>query len=82
MQAPMSTGSSRAIGSPRTTRVRGRIPFHDESDGSDADVAAVCGHCHYCRRGESLYCENFSSAGVTCDGGFAEYFKWCVGTPC
>lgn len=70
-------GSRRAIGSPRTTRVSVK-----ETELELADAAAVvCGWCHYCRRGEPLYCENFSSAGVTCDGGFAEYFKWCVGTP-
>ncbi|RSH87031.1 N-terminal acetyltransferase A complex catalytic subunit ard1 [Saitozyma podzolica] len=46
-----------------------------KGDRVAADNTVVCGWCHYCRRGEPLYCENFSSAGVTCDGGFAEYFK-------
>ncbi|KAF8345380.1 chaperonin 10-like protein [Amanita rubescens] len=30
-------------------------------------------NCFYCRRGQSLLCENFESRGVTQDGGFAEY---------
>ena len=32
-----------------------------------------CDTCFYCRRGQSLLCENFNSRGVTQDGGFAEY---------
>lgn len=32
-----------------------------------------CEHCFYCRRGQSLLCENFNSRGVTQDGAFAEY---------
>lgn len=35
----------------------------------------TCGWCHYCRRGESLFCEHFNAAGVARDGGFAEYIK-------
>jgi len=38
-----------------------------------ADVGITCGSCFYCRRGQELLCENFSSKGVTTDGGFAEY---------
>ncbi|KAJ4250187.1 hypothetical protein NW762_012002 [Fusarium torreyae] len=38
-----------------------------------ADNSEVCGHCHYCRRGKELFCENFIPHGVEVDGGFAEY---------
>ncbi|CAK5272916.1 unnamed protein product [Mycena citricolor] len=38
-----------------------------------ADVGITCDNCFYCRRGQSLLCENFASCGVTQDGGFAEY---------
>lgn len=34
-----------------------------------------CETCFYCRRGTELMCESFSCAGVTRDGGFAEYIK-------
>ena len=36
-------------------------------------VNQQCGNCFYCRRGNSLLCENFNACGVTQDGGFAEY---------
>lgn len=32
-----------------------------------------CEQCFYCRRGQSLLCENFNGLGVTMAGGFAEY---------
>lgn len=38
-----------------------------------ADVGITCDDCFYCRRGQSLLCENFNSRGVTQDGGFADY---------
>ncbi|KAF7323900.1 GroES-like protein [Mycena kentingensis (nom. inval.)] len=38
-----------------------------------ADVGITCDNCFFCRRGQSLLCENFNSRGVTQDGGFAEY---------
>ncbi|KZO98605.1 NADP+-dependent D-mannitol dehydrogenase [Calocera viscosa TUFC12733] len=38
-----------------------------------SDVGITCGSCFYCRRGKELLCENFTSKGVTTDGGFAEY---------
>ncbi|KAF9255179.1 GroES-like protein [Marasmius fiardii PR-910] len=41
-----------------------------------ADVGITCGNCFYCRRGQSLLCENFNSCGVTKDGGFAEYILY------
>ncbi|KJA16646.1 hypothetical protein HYPSUDRAFT_171172 [Hypholoma sublateritium FD-334 SS-4] len=41
-----------------------------------ADVGITCDNCFYCRRGQSLLCENFHACGVTQDGGFAEYIKY------
>ncbi|KAF7349258.1 GroES-like protein [Mycena sanguinolenta] len=41
-----------------------------------ADVGITCDNCFYCRRGQSLLCENFNSRGVTQDGGFAEYVAY------
>ncbi|KAJ7048497.1 chaperonin 10-like protein [Mycena amicta] len=38
-----------------------------------ADPGITCDNCFYCRRGQSLLCENFASLGVTQAGGFAEY---------
>ncbi|WP_431775708.1 zinc-dependent alcohol dehydrogenase family protein [Streptomyces cucumeris] len=36
------------------------------------DNTVLCGHCAPCRRDQPLYCENFSSLGVTGPGGFAD----------
>ncbi|CAK9781266.1 unnamed protein product [Cutaneotrichosporon oleaginosum] len=41
-----------------------------------ADVGIQCTRCHYCRRGQTLMCENMTAAGVQTDGGFAEYIKY------
>ncbi|THV07110.1 GroES-like protein [Dendrothele bispora CBS 962.96] len=41
-----------------------------------ADVGITCGKCFYCRRGNSLLCEDFNARGVTQDGGFAEYIVY------
>ncbi|KAK7046631.1 zinc-binding dehydrogenase [Favolaschia claudopus] len=38
-----------------------------------ADPGVTCGNCFYCRRGQSLLCQNFESLGVTMSGGFADY---------
>ncbi|KAL1889715.1 hypothetical protein Sste5346_008701 [Sporothrix stenoceras] len=38
-----------------------------------ADNSEVCASCHYCRRGQELFCEKFVAHGVMVDGGFAEY---------
>ncbi|CAK7204188.1 hypothetical protein SEUCBS139899_006942 [Sporothrix eucalyptigena] len=38
-----------------------------------ADNSEVCASCHYCRRGNELFCENFVAHGVMVDGGFAEF---------
>ncbi|KAH9223892.1 chaperonin 10-like protein [Leptodontidium sp. 2 PMI_412] len=42
-------------------------------DKVTADNSELCGHCHFCRQGKLLYCENFLAHGVHLDGGFAEY---------
>jgi D-arabinitol dehydrogenase (NADP+) len=45
-----------------------------------ADNSELCGHCFYCRRGDELYCEDFSAHGVlNLDGGFAEYCSFTQG---
>ncbi|WWC60306.1 chlorophyll synthesis pathway protein BchC [Kwoniella dejecticola CBS 10117] len=41
-----------------------------------ADVGETCGWCHYCRKGDELFCEHFTPAGVARDGGFADYIKY------
>ncbi|KAJ7787172.1 chaperonin 10-like protein [Mycena olivaceomarginata] len=41
-----------------------------------ADVGITCDDCFYCRRGQSLLCEDFNARGVTQDGGFAEYIAY------
>ncbi|KAI0938541.1 N-terminal acetyltransferase A complex catalytic subunit ard1, variant 2 [Taiwanofungus camphoratus] len=33
----------------------------------------TCESCFYCRRGQSLLCENFIGKGVSTEGGFSEY---------
>jgi len=45
-------------------------------DRAAADVGLTCDNCFYCRRGNSLLCENFNARGVTLDGGFAEYIVY------
>ncbi|KAJ7249392.1 chaperonin 10-like protein [Mycena rebaudengoi] len=37
------------------------------------DPVVTCGNCFYCRRGKSLFCENFDGLGATLPGGFADY---------
>ncbi|KAF8842003.1 GroES-like protein [Paxillus ammoniavirescens] len=44
-----------------------------EGDRCVADPGVTCENCFYCRRGQSLLCENFNGRGVTMAGGFAEY---------
>ncbi|KAF9447138.1 GroES-like protein [Macrolepiota fuliginosa MF-IS2] len=41
-----------------------------------ADVGITCDTCFYCRRGQSLLCENYRACGVSEDGGFAEYILY------
>ncbi|KIJ63173.1 hypothetical protein HYDPIDRAFT_113771 [Hydnomerulius pinastri MD-312] len=45
----------------------------NEGDRCVADPGVTCEKCFYCRRGQSLLCENFNGRGVTMAGGFAEY---------
>ncbi|KAF9226326.1 GroES-like protein [Gyrodon lividus] len=45
----------------------------NEGDRCVADPGVTCEKCFYCRRGQSLLCENFNGRGVTIAGGFAEY---------
>ncbi|KAF8122692.1 chaperonin 10-like protein [Boletus edulis] len=44
-----------------------------EGDRCAADPSVTCEECFYCRRGQSLLCENYNGRGVTMAGGFAEY---------
>lgn len=44
-------------------------------DRVTADINMGCGHCFYCRRGETLLCPEFSQLGIHIDGAFAEYVK-------
>jgi len=48
----------------------------EEGDRCAADVGLTCDNCFYCRRGQSLMCENFNARGVTVQGGFAEYIVY------
>ncbi|EJD05539.1 GroES-like protein [Fomitiporia mediterranea MF3/22] len=41
-----------------------------------ADVGITCDNCFFCRRGQSLLCEDFNARGVTQDGGFADYIVY------
>ncbi|KAG2003320.1 zinc-binding dehydrogenase [Coprinopsis cinerea AmutBmut pab1-1] len=45
----------------------------ETGDRCVVDNTIFCDDCHYCRRAEYLYCENWESLGVTMGGGFAEY---------
>ncbi len=40
-----------------------------------ANCNRACGECFYCRRGESLRCENLVAYGIQLDGGFAELLR-------
>ncbi|KAF2257845.1 GroES-like protein [Lojkania enalia] len=42
-------------------------------DRVTGDNSELCGHCHFCREGKLLFCENFVAHGVHLNGGFAEY---------
>lgn len=44
-----------------------------------ADNSELCGHCFYCRRGESLFCENWTGHGINLSGGFAQYCAYPQG---
>ncbi|KAK8861588.1 chlorophyll synthesis pathway protein BchC [Kwoniella newhampshirensis] len=53
-----------------------KVSGFEIGDRVAADVGETCSHCHYCRKGDELFCEHFSAAGVTRDGGFADYLKY------
>jgi D-arabinitol dehydrogenase (NADP+) len=40
-------------------------------DKVTADNSELCGHCHYCREGKMLYCENFAAHRV-----HREFSRW------
>ncbi|KAG6379664.1 chaperonin 10-like protein [Boletus reticuloceps] len=44
-----------------------------EGERCAADPSVTCEECFYCRRGQSLLCENYNGRGITMAGGFAEY---------
>ncbi|MCC6442294.1 MAG: zinc-dependent alcohol dehydrogenase family protein [Armatimonadetes bacterium] len=39
------------------------------------DPNIPCGHCRYCRKGKTQFCENLLSLGVMIDGGFEEFAR-------
>ncbi|EIM82067.1 NADP+-dependent D-mannitol dehydrogenase [Stereum hirsutum FP-91666 SS1] len=47
-----------------------------KGDRCVADVGITCDDCFYCRRGQTLMCENFKARGVSSDGGFADYIVY------
>ncbi|KAF8886555.1 chaperonin 10-like protein [Infundibulicybe gibba] len=54
-------------------KVGKNVQDFSKGDRCVADPTVLCDTCFYCRRGQSLLCENFESLGVTMAGGFAEY---------
>lgn len=54
-------------------KVGSNVTGFAEGDRCVADPGVTCESCFYCRRGQSLLCENFNGKGVTMAGGFAEY---------
>ncbi|KAG7446872.1 GroES-like protein [Guyanagaster necrorhizus] len=57
----------------RIAKVGQSVKGFAEGDRVVADPGITCDECFYCRRGQSLLCENFESLGCTVAGGFAEY---------
>lgn len=55
------------------TQLGKNVEGFSEGDRCVADPGITCEKCFYCRRGQTLLCENFNGAGVTMAGGFAEY---------
>lgn len=47
--------------------------LNERNEGTNLFGPVQCDNCFYCRRGQSLLCEDFNARGVTLDGGFAEY---------
>jgi len=63
-----------AIG--KIVKIGSNVKGFQIGDRCVADVGITCGQCFYCRRGNTLLCENFNSRGVTLPGGFAEYIAY------
>ena len=44
-----------------------------------------CGHCHYCKKGDYVFCNEKRSIGINLNGGMAEYtvapFDHCMKVP-
>ncbi|OCH93926.1 GroES-like protein [Obba rivulosa] len=57
----------------RVAAVGKGVTGFEAGDRCVADPGVTCGSCFYCRRGQSLLCENFEGRGVTMSGGFCEY---------
>ncbi|TDL24649.1 GroES-like protein [Rickenella mellea] len=47
-----------------------------KGDRCVADVSVTCDTCFFCRRGQSILCENWIARGICNDGGFAEYIVY------
>ncbi|KZT70454.1 GroES-like protein [Daedalea quercina L-15889] len=60
------------------TEVGQSVTGFSKGDRCVADPGVTCGSCFYCRRGQSLLCENFQGKGVsaTQPGGFSEYITF------
>ncbi|CAD6570538.1 MAG: N-terminal acetyltransferase A complex catalytic subunit ard1 [Tremellales sp. Tagirdzhanova-0007] len=63
-----------AIG--RIAAMGDKVKGFEIGDRIVGDVGETCGWCHYCRRGQDVFCEHFAPAGVARDGGFANYMKY------
>ncbi|KAI0727423.1 NADP+-dependent D-mannitol dehydrogenase [Fomitopsis betulina] len=60
------------------TKVGKDVTDFVKGDRCVADPGVTCDSCFYCRRGQSLLCENFQGKGVsaTQPGGFSEYITF------
>ncbi len=47
----------------------------EEGDPVTADINMSCGHCFYCRKGNTLMCPEFAQLGIHTNGSYAEYVK-------
>lgn len=46
--------------------IGGEVQHFAIGDKVTADNSELCGHCHFCREGKLLFCENFVAHGVHC----------------
>jgi D-arabinitol dehydrogenase (NADP+) len=72
-QFPLIPGHE-AVG--KVVKMGKNVKGFEMGDRCVADVSITCGNCFFCRRGESLFCENFEAKGVAVAGGFAEYITY------